>query len=89
MCKAIDNPTTGNDTFAKLYGAANVYYNHSGTATCFNLADDSDPHDLGGWSWQVQHIHSSFIFFFFCCEFRCTSNHVNLNRSMRLGTKIR
>ncbi|XP_059428304.1 uncharacterized protein LOC132162074 isoform X2 [Corylus avellana] len=53
MCKAIDNPTTGNDTFAKLYGAANIYYNHSGTATCFNLNDNSDPHDLSGWGWQA------------------------------------
>lgn len=53
MCKAIDDPTTGNDTFAKLYGAANVYYNYSGTATCFDLDDDSDPHDLGDWTWQV------------------------------------
>ena len=53
MCKAIDNPTTGNDTFAKLYGAANVYYNYSGTAKCFNLSDDSDPHGLSGWGWQV------------------------------------
>lgn len=53
MCKAIDDPTTGNDTFAKLYGAASVYYNYSGTATCFDLADDSDPHGLGGWTWQV------------------------------------
>ncbi|XP_048322126.2 uncharacterized protein LOC107415016 [Ziziphus jujuba] len=53
MCKAIDDPGTGNDTFAKLYGAANVYYNYSGTATCFNLDDDSDPHGLGGWRWQA------------------------------------
>ncbi|KAF3441614.1 hypothetical protein FNV43_RR15529 [Rhamnella rubrinervis] len=53
MCKAIDDPTTGNDTFAKLYGAANVYYNYSGTATCFDLDDDSDPHGLGGWNWQA------------------------------------
>ncbi|GMN39488.1 hypothetical protein TIFTF001_008734 [Ficus carica] len=53
MCKAIDNPTTGNDTFAKLYGAANVYYNYSGTAKCFNLSDDSDPHGLSGWGWQA------------------------------------
>ncbi|KAJ0088964.1 hypothetical protein Patl1_32646 [Pistacia atlantica] len=35
MCKAIDDPTTGNNTFAKLYGAANIYYNYSGSATCF------------------------------------------------------
>lgn len=53
MCKAIDNPKTGNNTFEKLYGAASVYYNYSGDATCFNLADDSDPHGLGGWTWQV------------------------------------
>ncbi|KAJ9184531.1 hypothetical protein P3X46_004245 [Hevea brasiliensis] len=53
MCKAIDDPTTGNDTFAKLYGAANVYYNYTGTATCFDLDDDSDTHGLGGWGWQA------------------------------------
>ncbi|PIA59206.1 hypothetical protein AQUCO_00400231v1 [Aquilegia coerulea] len=53
MCKAIDDPTTGNNTFAKLYGAANIYYNYSGTATCNDLADNSDPHDLGGWQWQA------------------------------------
>ncbi|KAA8516774.1 hypothetical protein F0562_017028, partial [Nyssa sinensis] len=53
MCKAIDNPTVGNDTFAKLYGAANIYYNYSGNATCFDLADESDPHGLGGWTWQA------------------------------------
>ncbi|GMY25314.1 lysosomal Pro-X carboxypeptidase-like isoform X1 [Fagus crenata] len=52
MCKAIDNPTTGNDTFAKLYGVANIYYNYSGSATCFDLDDDSDPHGLEGWNWQ-------------------------------------
>ncbi|KAL5545780.1 hypothetical protein UlMin_005467, partial [Ulmus minor] len=53
MCKAIDNPTTGNDTFAKLYGAANVYYNFSGTVKCFDIDDDSDPHGLSGWGWQA------------------------------------
>ncbi|KAL4311774.1 hypothetical protein GQ457_01G015170 [Hibiscus cannabinus] len=53
MCKAIDDPKTGSDTFAKLYGAANVYYNYSGTATCFNLADSSDPHGLDMWGWQA------------------------------------
>lgn len=53
MCKAIDDPALGNDTFAKLYGAANVYYNYTGTAACFDLADDSDPHGLGEWTWQA------------------------------------
>ncbi|KAL7247727.1 hypothetical protein ACSBR2_002607 [Camellia fascicularis] len=54
MCKAIDDPTTGNDTFGKLYGAAVVYYNYTGEAgQCFDLADNSDPHGLGGWNWQA------------------------------------
>lgn len=53
MCKAIDNPMAGNDTFARLYGAANIYYNYTGSATCFDLNGDSDPHGLGEWIWQA------------------------------------
>lgn len=53
MCEAIDDPKTGNNTFQKLYGAAGIYYNYTGDAKCFNLNDDSDPHGLGGWTWQV------------------------------------
>lgn len=53
MCKAIDDPKAGNDTLEKLYNAANIYYNSTGKATCFNLIDDSDPHGLDEWSWQA------------------------------------
>ena len=53
MCKAIDDRKAGNNTLEKLYSAANVYYNSTGRATCFNLNDDSDPHGLDEWSWQV------------------------------------
>ncbi|KAF7818820.1 lysosomal Pro-X carboxypeptidase [Senna tora] len=53
MCEAIDNPAHGNDTFSKLYAAANIFYNYSGSATCFDLSDGSDPHGLGGWQWQA------------------------------------
>ncbi|KAK4776132.1 hypothetical protein SAY87_024093 [Trapa incisa] len=53
MCKAIDDPTRGNDTFGKLYRAASVYYNSSGQVSCFNPNDDSDPHGLNGWTWQA------------------------------------
>ncbi|XP_010246130.1 PREDICTED: lysosomal Pro-X carboxypeptidase-like [Nelumbo nucifera] len=53
MCKAIDNPTVGNDTFARLYGAVNIYYNNTGNATCFDIEDDSDPHGLSEWTWQA------------------------------------
>nr|CAD1824712.1 unnamed protein product [Ananas comosus var. bracteatus] len=52
MCEAIDHPKTGNDTFSRLYGAVNIYYNYSGNVDCFALHDD-DPHDtLYGWDWQ-------------------------------------
>lgn len=53
MCRAIDDPTVGNDTFAKLYGAANIYYNYTGSEKCFDLDDDSDPHGLAEWTWQA------------------------------------
>ncbi|XP_057954430.1 uncharacterized protein LOC131148611 [Malania oleifera] len=53
MCKAIDDSTTGNDIFAKVCDAANIYYNYSGTATCYDVNDQSDPHGLGGWQYQA------------------------------------
>ncbi|KAF8044224.1 hypothetical protein BT93_A2263 [Corymbia citriodora subsp. variegata] len=53
MCKAIDDPGKRDDDFAKLYGAANIYYNYTGGVSCFDLMDNSDPHDLGGWQWQA------------------------------------
>lgn len=61
MCKAIDDPRTGNDVFAKLYGAASVYYNYSGAAECFRLNGDSDPHGLNEWDWQVNIIFTLFF----------------------------
>lgn len=65
MCKAIDDPTLGNDTFAKLYGAANIYYNYTGNATCFDLDDHSDPHGLGEWRWQVPTCIELFLNYFY------------------------
>ncbi|KAJ6853763.1 lysosomal Pro-X carboxypeptidase-like [Iris pallida] len=55
ICRAIDNPTTGNDTFARMYGVMNVYYNQSGRAgKCFDLAQDLGNPAIGQsqWSWQ-------------------------------------
>lgn len=55
MCKAIDNPISGNDTFARLYGAMNIYYNYTGKATCLDIDTDSLADTVGtdGWNWQV------------------------------------
>ena len=77
MCDALDSSVKGKNTLEKLYDAASIYYNYSGTSTCFNLIDNSDPHDLGGWQWQVlssTHPHNLFnfnctiiiLYFFFC-----------------------
>ncbi|KAK9734298.1 hypothetical protein RND81_04G129500 [Saponaria officinalis] len=53
MCKAIDNPKVGKDTFAKLYGAANIYFNYSGDAKCFDITSHLDTHGLDEWTWQA------------------------------------
>ncbi|MED6171734.1 hypothetical protein PIB30_043537 [Stylosanthes scabra] len=55
ICEAIDKSATENktSTFQRLYAAASIYYNYSASATCFDLDDNSDPHDLGGWQWQA------------------------------------
>ncbi|KAG5055730.1 hypothetical protein JHK85_008240 [Glycine max] len=51
MCEAIDNLSAVNETFTKLYAAANIFYNYTGTATCFFLDNTTAP--LGGWDWQA------------------------------------
>lgn len=53
MCEAIDSSKREKDRLGKLYEAANIYYNYSGNAKCFNLNDHSDPHGLAQWQWQV------------------------------------
>lgn len=54
ICEAIDDSSTENETFTKLYAAANIFYNYSGSLTCFDLgSDDSDPVNHAGWDWQV------------------------------------
>lgn len=52
MCKAIDNPSGSTDLLNRLYGAANVYYNYSGSSSCFDL-QSSDPHGEAGWGFQA------------------------------------
>ncbi|XP_039683651.1 lysosomal Pro-X carboxypeptidase [Medicago truncatula] len=47
MCEAIDSKSSGNETFTKLYAAANIFYNYSGSVICFDISNDS-----GGWDWQ-------------------------------------
>jgi len=48
MCEAIDSKSSENETFTKLHAAVNIFYNYSGSVTCFDINNDS-----GGWDWQV------------------------------------
>ncbi|RRT82363.1 hypothetical protein B296_00013103 [Ensete ventricosum] len=51
--RAIDNPTSGNDTFARLYGAMNIYYNYTGKAACFDIDADSLDDTVGMDGWKM------------------------------------
>ncbi|XP_058088443.1 uncharacterized protein LOC131235321 [Magnolia sinica] len=53
MCRAIDEATAAGDTFKGLYGAANIYYNYTGNATCFDLKHESVQFGIDGWRWQA------------------------------------
>ncbi|MQM13542.1 hypothetical protein Taro_046462 [Colocasia esculenta] len=54
MCRAIDDPAKGNDTFSKLYAVANIYYNYTGTEECFDLYSSSSVAiGYDGWSFQA------------------------------------
>lgn len=54
MCKIIDGFPQGTDKISKVFAAASLYYNYSGDAQCFDIENQSDPHGLNGWDWQVK-----------------------------------
>lgn len=51
MCKALDGAGGGANGLDGIAAAMNVYYNFSGSLSCFDLSDD--PHGLDGWGWQA------------------------------------
>uniref|UniRef100_A0ACD6A1L9 Uncharacterized protein n=1 Tax=Avena sativa TaxID=4498 RepID=A0ACD6A1L9_AVESA len=54
MCRAIDHPTSGKDTIARIKDAMMVYYNHTGHADCLGDAEENDPYGMfDGWDWQA------------------------------------
>ncbi|XP_006663226.2 lysosomal Pro-X carboxypeptidase-like [Oryza brachyantha] len=54
ICRAIDQPTSGNETLARIKEAMAIYYNHTGGLACFGGAGDEDPYGmLAGWNWQA------------------------------------
>ncbi|EMS59622.1 Lysosomal Pro-X carboxypeptidase [Triticum urartu] len=54
MCRAIDNPKSGKDTFSRIKDALGVYYNYTGNAHCLGDATEHDPYGMfDGWDFQA------------------------------------
>ncbi|XP_071713122.1 uncharacterized protein [Rutidosis leptorrhynchoides] len=53
MCKIIDEYPKGASKLNRAFAAASLYYNYSGTQTCFDLEDESYIEGIRGWDWQT------------------------------------
>lgn len=53
MCRIIDGLPQGASRLTKVFSAASLYYNYTGTESCFNIENGTDPHGLHGWDWQA------------------------------------
>ncbi|XP_047085092.1 lysosomal Pro-X carboxypeptidase-like [Lolium rigidum] len=54
ICRAIDHPSAGKDTFSRINDAMMVYYNYTGHADCLGDAEENDPYGMyDGWDWQA------------------------------------
>ncbi|RWR91112.1 lysosomal Pro-X carboxypeptidase isoform X2 [Cinnamomum micranthum f. kanehirae] len=53
MCKIIDGFPPEASKLTKVFSAASLYYNFSGTEKCFNIENATDAHGLSGWEWQA------------------------------------
>lgn len=54
MCKIIDGFPPEASKLTKVFSAASLYYNFTGTEKCFNIENATDAHGLSGWEWQVK-----------------------------------
>ncbi|PKU64396.1 lysosomal Pro-X carboxypeptidase [Dendrobium catenatum] len=53
MCRIIDGFPPEVDILTKVFSAASLYYNYSGSQSCFNIGYEADVHGLDGWDWQA------------------------------------
>ncbi|KAI0502481.1 hypothetical protein KFK09_017434 [Dendrobium nobile] len=53
MCRIIDGFPPEVDILTKVFSAASLYYNYSGSQSCFNIGYEADVHGLDGWNWQA------------------------------------
>ncbi|CAI5469106.1 unnamed protein product [Closterium sp. Yama58-4] len=53
LCRRVDSLPPGADLLDRIYAGVGVYYNYSGSETCFSVRD-TDPHDMSnGWDFQA------------------------------------
>ncbi|KAG9159494.1 hypothetical protein Leryth_011030, partial [Lithospermum erythrorhizon] len=53
MCRIIDGFSEESTKFSRVFAAASLYYNYTGTERCFSIEHEIDPHGLSGWNWQA------------------------------------
>ncbi|XP_019056894.1 PREDICTED: lysosomal Pro-X carboxypeptidase [Tarenaya hassleriana] len=54
MCKIIDGSAArGASDLERVFAAASLYYNYSGSEKCFDIGHEEDAHGLSGWGWQA------------------------------------
>ncbi|CAN0917702.1 Lysosomal Pro-X carboxypeptidase [Linum grandiflorum] len=51
VCRKIDGSPDGSSILERIFAGVSIYYNYTGTVSCFEL--DDDPHGLDGWNWQA------------------------------------
>ncbi|XP_020578110.1 lysosomal Pro-X carboxypeptidase [Phalaenopsis equestris] len=53
MCRIIDGFPPEVDILTKVFSAASLYYNYSGSQSCFDIGHEADSHGLSVWNWQA------------------------------------
>ncbi|CAN7070242.1 unnamed protein product [Brassica oleracea var. botrytis] len=53
MCKIMDELPLDASNLERAFAAASLYYNYSGSESCFDMENHTDSHGLNGWGWQA------------------------------------
>ncbi|PKA52864.1 putative serine protease EDA2 [Apostasia shenzhenica] len=53
MCRIIDGLPPAVGVLTKVFSAASLFYNYTGSQSCFDIGHETDTHGLNGWDWQA------------------------------------
>lgn len=51
VCNAINAGDNSTDILSRIFAGVSIFYNHTGSVTCFEIEDNLD--GIDGWNWQV------------------------------------